>query len=278
VQDHAVSRAPATNPWLCYDTVAESYERVAVPSFEPMARDLLRAVAPAPGASVLDVGTGTGLVAGLARTERASADLTVGIDPSTGMLDLARSHRGIVTGAAQLPGLPFADATFDVVVANLVISHVPDIVAGLIDMVRVLRPRGRLGVTAWAPDLTDPDDQSAAADAIVASARHGCGLPSQAPVQGAPWEEHLRDRAWLVSLFADAGLRQIEVGAHTYRRDFVIDGYLSGWGGLGRYLRWKAGDTRWQAFSDLAASRLRQRFGDSIVSVKRAWVATGTAA
>jgi SAM-dependent methyltransferase len=258
--------------------VAETYELVAVPWFEHMARDLVDAVGPSPGDCLLDVGTGTGLTAALAQPHVASSGVTIGIDPSIGMLKLARSIRGIVTAAAELPDLPFPDATFDAVVANLVLSHVPELVGGLADMVRVLRPAGRVGVTAWAPDPKHADDQAAAADDIVASARETCALPSQAPIKGAPWEEQLQDRAALEGLLSRAGLLDIDVRGHTYRRLFAVDDYLCGWGGLGRYLRWELGDERWHEFSDLAAARLRRRFGDSVITVTRAWVATGKAA
>ncbi|HWC39458.1 MAG TPA: methyltransferase domain-containing protein [Acidimicrobiales bacterium] len=264
-------------PWVSYDTVAETYERVAVPWFEDLARDLVDAVALSPGECLLDVGTGTGLTAAVARGDLGSSGLTIGIDPSMDMLRLARSRRGIVTAAAALPGLPFRDATFDAVVANLVLSHVPDLAGGLTDLVRALRPGGRLGFTAWAPDLHHPDDQKAAADDIVAMVREECGLPSQAPVPGAPWEEQLRNRAELASFLTRARLLDIDVRGHTYRRVFTVNDYLSGWGGLDRYLRWEFGDERWREFSDRAATELRQRFHDGILSVTQAWVATGKA-
>jgi ubiquinone/menaquinone biosynthesis C-methylase UbiE len=88
-----------------------------------MARDLVTAVGISPDASVLDVGTGTGLVADLVRGVVGSSGFIVGIDPSLEMLKIARGRRQIVITAAMVPGLPFEDASFDAVVANLVISH-----------------------------------------------------------------------------------------------------------------------------------------------------------
>jgi hypothetical protein len=144
-------------------------------------------------------------------------------------------------------------------------------------MARVLRRRGRLGVTAWAHEPKHDDDQSPEADRIVEQVRGECGLPSEAPVRGAPQEDRLRDRPQLLSFLADAGLHHVDASAHTYRRVFAVDDYLSGWGGLGRYLRWRAGEERWQGYTNRAATRLRQRFGNTIISVKQAWVATGLA-
>jgi SAM-dependent methyltransferase len=271
--------ATVTHPtgWLSYDSVAETYQRVAVPWFTPMACDLVAAVGMAPGHIVLDVGTGTGLTAGLARAAVGLDGVVVGVDPSTGMLRLARAHHRIVALSGMAPGLPFAGGRFDAVVANLVLSHLPNLAEGLADMVRVLRPAGRLGVTAWGPDPTDAEDQGSEADGIVASVRARCGLPSETPVKGAPWEERLRSRAQLCDALTGAGLTEVQARLHIYRRVFAVDDYLSSWGGLGRYLRQKAGEDRWRDFCDRAAASLRERFGHTIGSVKQAWVATGKA-
>jgi SAM-dependent methyltransferase len=240
-----------------------------------MAVDLVAAVEVSKAMSVLDVGTGTGLTAGLASEAVGSHGAVIGVDPSTAMLNLARARRRIITVAAMTPGLPFPDASFDVVVANLVISHLPDLDQGLADMVRVLRPGGRLGVTAWATDPADSENQGSEADEIIAGVRSSCRLPSRAPVLSAPWEERLQSRTQLCDALARAGLVNVDVQLRTYRRVFPIEDYLSGWGGLGRYLRWQAGDQQWHDFSNRAAASLRNRFGSTVTSVKQAWVATG---
>jgi hypothetical protein len=72
-----------------------------------------------------------------------------------------------------------------------------------------------------------------------------------------------------------AGLVGIDAQLHAYRRTFLIEDYLCGWGGLGRYLRWLAGDQPWREFTDQAAASLRDRFGTTVTSIKQAWVATG---
>jgi SAM-dependent methyltransferase len=263
--------------WRSYDSVAETYERVAVPWFEPMADDLVAALGAAPGDRILDVGTGTGLVAALAGAALGTDGVVIGLDPSVGMLRTARDHRGVVAVVGMAPGLPFPERCFDVVAANLVLSHLPDLAAGLTDLARVLRRRGRLGATAWGPSPADAEEQGTEADAIVGSVRQACGLPGEAPVKGAPWEEVLRDGDELHRAFGRAGLHDVALTLRTYRHRFRVDEYVSGWGGLGRYLRSEAGEQRWRAFSDQAAAALHDRLGNGIVSVKQAWVATGTA-
>jgi ubiquinone/menaquinone biosynthesis C-methylase UbiE len=262
--------------WLSYDSVADTYEQTAVAWFEPMARDLIAAVQLSPGERVLDVGTGTGLTANLASIALGRAGCVIGIDPSMGMLRIAR-QRSLLAVAAMTPGLPFPPGCFDAVVANLVLSHLPDLDRGLADMLRVVHPGGRLGVTAWGPDTTDPDDQGSEADTVVASAREICALSSETPVKGAPWEQQLRSSAQLSEALTRAGLTDVNAQLRTYRHRFSIDDYLSGWGGLGRYLRSQAGHQRWNDFCEFANATLRERFADGIVSIKQLWIATAVA-
>jgi SAM-dependent methyltransferase len=264
--------------WCSYDTVADTYERVAVPWFSGLAGDLVAAAEIGTGSSVLDVGTGTGLVAQIARGAVGPSGLVVGVDPSTRMLAMAvdrgRLDRAI---AALTPGLPFPAHIFDAVVANLVISHVTELDLRLRDMVRVLRPGGRLGVTARAPDPANNEDQSAEAEQIVAAVRERHDLVSRPRVDAVPWEELLRNRSKLAEALSGAHVVNLNLERRTYRHVFPVTDYLSGWGSLGRYLRWHVGVQRWNAFVGEAEQRLRDRFGETIISLKQVWIATGAA-
>jgi ubiquinone/menaquinone biosynthesis C-methylase UbiE len=72
-----------------------------------------------------------------------------GLEPAAGMLRIARSKGGSPLVVSEVPGVPFADRTFDAVLASFVVSHFTAYDAALFDMVRVLRPGGQFGVTAW---------------------------------------------------------------------------------------------------------------------------------
>jgi SAM-dependent methyltransferase len=91
---------------------------------------------------VLDIGTGDGQVARLA--VRTGAELVVGVDPTWNQIRVARERAGgplyLRSGAA---GLPFADATFDTVVACLVFEHIEDVDDAIAEVARVLQPGGR---------------------------------------------------------------------------------------------------------------------------------------
>jgi SAM-dependent methyltransferase len=90
---------------------------------------------------VLDVGCGTADF-----TERLRRDLGVevtGLDLSPRMVELARA-RGIAAGQGDIQALPFGNESFDCVLANRVLYHLPDLDKGLSEIARVLYPGGRL--------------------------------------------------------------------------------------------------------------------------------------
>ena len=92
--------------------------------------------------SVLDVGTGEGQIARLAIA--AGARRVVGVDPTVGQLDAARSRAGGPAYArAVATSRPFPDAAFDAAVACLVFEHIEDADGALAEVGRVLADRGR---------------------------------------------------------------------------------------------------------------------------------------
>lgn len=109
---------------------------------------LLDAARVGPGASVLDLACGPGPVAAAAAGRGAQP---VGFDFSAAMIAVARSEYPAIRFAeGDAEALPFADGSFDAVVANFGIHHVPDPVQALSEARRVLRPGGRVAFTSWA--------------------------------------------------------------------------------------------------------------------------------
>jgi demethylmenaquinone methyltransferase / 2-methoxy-6-polyprenyl-1,4-benzoquinol methylase len=102
-----------------------------------------------PGDRVLDVCAGTGDLAVLCARRQSGQGRVIGIDMNAAMLAGARRKRdalrlsiGWVQGDAE--ALPFADGTFDRLLIGFSTRNLSDLSAGLRDMVRVLRPGGRL--------------------------------------------------------------------------------------------------------------------------------------
>ena len=115
---------------------------------------IVAAVGVQPGARVLDVACGTGNAA--IRAAEAGAEVT-GVDLTPELFDAARAEAaqaGVrvdwVQGDAE--ELPFEDAAFDVVLSTFGCMFAPRHAVAASEIARVLRPGGRIGITAWSPE------------------------------------------------------------------------------------------------------------------------------
>ena len=152
------------------------YDRVgAIMSFgqDPRwRRALVDAVAPAAGQRVLDVASGTGMVA-MALAQRSPCEV-VGLDQSEAMLGAARQKLAsrpdlqdrvrFIQGEAER--LPFEDAEFDALTFTYLLRYVDDRAATMRELARVIKPGGRIGMIEF-------------------------GVPTQ-PVLRALWRVHTR--------------------------------------------------------------------------------------
>ncbi len=118
-------------------------------------RAMVAAVDPRPGQRVLDVATGTGLVA-FELVRRGGCEVT-GIDQSDRMLATAREqltrdaalaeHVTFVSGQAER--LPFADGEFDALTFTYLLRYVDDRAATMRELARVVAPGGRIGMVEF---------------------------------------------------------------------------------------------------------------------------------
>jgi SAM-dependent methyltransferase len=139
-----------------YDDVADTYEHVNVPAmFLVPGRILAALIDPPRDARVLDAGAGTGAVARALRDLVGTASLVVAADASPSMLRAA-AHVGLKDAVVtMLPVLPFASGAFDAVGSAFVMTHLDDADGAVAEMRRVLRPGGRIGLSAWYPAEDD---------------------------------------------------------------------------------------------------------------------------
>ncbi len=104
------------------------------------------------GATVLDVGCGTGNAA--LEAARLGAT-TSGMDPAARLVEIARKRAlaenlaiHFESGDASL--LPFGDALFDFTVSIFAVIFAPDAARASEELVRVTKPGGRIVITSWA--------------------------------------------------------------------------------------------------------------------------------
>ncbi len=124
----------------------------------PLATDLLAGYP-----RVLDVGTGEGQIARLLVDE--GAELVAGVDPTANQVgEAVRRAGGPVYARSGADALPFADGSFDAVVACLVFEHIEAVDDAIDEVARVLRSGGRFAFFLNHPLLQTPgsgwiDDQ-----------------------------------------------------------------------------------------------------------------------
>jgi SAM-dependent methyltransferase len=137
-----------------WQRVAGKYDSVWASSTRQFIPPLLDADEVTGSMVVLDVGCGPGYVAGAAAERGATSR---GLDFSKEMVAIAQKkfpHIEFREGDAQ--NLPFTDATFDRVLANFALLHLPDPERACAEAYRVLKPGGKFGFTVWAPPVENP--------------------------------------------------------------------------------------------------------------------------
>jgi ubiquinone/menaquinone biosynthesis C-methylase UbiE len=260
------------NDWRSYDRVADIYERVHAPRFAEPAGDLVELARVEDGAMVLDVGTGTGIVAEVVQRRGASV---IGIDPSLGMLEAARERRPAVPVlAGEAIDLPFSDGSFDRVLGNFVLAHFTKVETALFDLIRVTVPGGILGFTTWM------DGRDAFTDAwrelVVGVVPEG--MLEQTLTKAVPNHDRFTRRAAVEETLIDAGLRHVRTEPMRYEWRYARDDYVDGlatWA-TGRFVREMLGEAEWKRFMERTREVFAERFPDPLHDIREVLVAVGT--
>lgn len=134
---------------MSFDVAAAAYDEYMGRWSRALSAGLAELAGVRAGMRVLDVGCGTGaLTEELVR--RVGADNVAAVDPSASFVRAMRDHLpGVDVRQAQAERLPFADATVDAALAQLVVHFMADPVAGITEMRRVTRPVGVVAACVW---------------------------------------------------------------------------------------------------------------------------------
>jgi SAM-dependent methyltransferase len=134
---------------VAFDVTAEAYARFMGRYADPLADQFVELAGVRAGQRALDVGCGPGsLTSRLA--ERLGAESVSAIDPSPSFVSATHDRLpGVDVQQGVAEELPFADASYDVVLAQLVVHFMQDPVRGLGEMGRVAGPGGVVAASVW---------------------------------------------------------------------------------------------------------------------------------
>jgi SAM-dependent methyltransferase len=176
---------------------------------------------------VLDVACGTGVLAREVAGRVGSAGQVTGIDPTLGMLAVAKERApGVDWREGVAESLPFEDGSFDAVVSQFGLMFFTDRRLALREMQRVLAPGGRLALAVW-----DSIDNIPAYAALVALLERLVDRRA-ADALRAPFV--LGNASELATLFAGAGMPGATIATHRGAAHFpsirtMVEADLRGW-------------------------------------------------
>jgi SAM-dependent methyltransferase len=133
----------------------ERYARDAAPRTRPFAEALVAFLPPPVGAHVLDVATGTGLVAVEAarrvgpRGSVLATDFLSAWEPFVRTTASTARVANVMFASMPAEALALPDASFDLAYCQFGLMFVPEPIHALREMRRVLRPGGRIGIAVW---------------------------------------------------------------------------------------------------------------------------------
>ncbi|WP_341720574.1 methyltransferase domain-containing protein [Micromonospora sp. FIMYZ51] len=200
-----------------FDRAAPRYDRTGVAFFGPIGERLVRGLKLSEGQSVLDVGCGQGACTVPAARAVGPTGSVVGLDVAPAMVDGARAELAeekldnawVTVGDASAP--PYPPASFDAVVAGLMVFMLPEPAQAIRRYRTLLRPRGILAMSTFGVD--DPAFFHVT-DAVVPFVEGG--MP---PVPGRTGNP-LRSKDGIRDLLADAGFSEVRIDDETLELEF----------------------------------------------------------
>ena len=202
------------------DAVARAYDEVIVPYlFHPWTSRLVAEHGPWDGRRVLDVATGTGIVAQFVGERVGPEGQVVGADINPQMLAAAQRRCADLIPAVELvesPAYPLdvGDELFDVVVCQQGLQFFPERGPAAREMHRVLRDGGKAVVSTWEPV------SECRGVGIICDALEDIGEPDIGDTMRVPFDHMPQDE--LVAHFESAGFAGVELEQQTL--DLILDG------------------------------------------------------
>lgn len=195
-------------------TSAEAYERSMGRWSTRLAEAMVETLLLPPRATVLDAGCGTGALSAAIATRNPDAEIT-GVDLSETFVAAARARvPGGRFSTGDVTRLDLPNAGFDAVLSLLVLQFVPDRLAAVVEMARVVKPGGLVAATMW--DFTGGFSfLRVFADTVAATEPEGEGFRAR------HWGDPIGTPGRLSALLRDAGLVDVLETDVLIRQDFA---------------------------------------------------------
>jgi SAM-dependent methyltransferase len=251
---------------------ADRFDRAVAPHHDR----LMAAAAISAGERVLDIGCGTGQTTRDAARAASPGGTALGVDLSSGMLDVARAraaYDGLDNVAfAQVDAQvhPFDPASFDVAISRTGAMFFGEPVVAFTNVARALRPGGRMALVAW-QSFADNEWIREITGALTG------GRPLSPPPPDAPGPFSLADPARVHALLDAAGFVDVDLTGVSAPEWFGVDADdahafvlgLTGW-----MLRDADDDTRGRAVDALRSTMRAHEGPDGVTFASAAWVIT----
>ncbi len=155
--DAAKAKAAAT-----YNAAADHFDDEPLAFWARHGRATVDRLALRPGATVLDVGCGTGASALPAAERVGPVGRVIGVDLAEGLLAKGRAKaterglRNVEFRTGDMAQLGYPDGHFDAVICVFTIFFLPDMERQVAELWRMVRPGGQLAITTWGPRFCQP--------------------------------------------------------------------------------------------------------------------------
>lgn len=212
--------------WNKFSPGWKKWDSLFMDFLRPMGNEIIQQLNLKDTDIVLDVAAGTG-EPGLSVASKLKNGKVVITDLAEDMLVIARDNaaqRGITnieTRACDVCELPFADNTFDAISCRLGFMFFPDMLLAAKEMVRVLKPGGKIATSVW-----NVPEKNFWVTAMMGAISKNMELPTSPP--GSPGMFRCAKEGLITDLFSQAGLKnvsQIEVSGKLNCK--TIDVYWS---------------------------------------------------
>lgn len=219
--------------WNKFSPGWKKWDEMTMDFLKPMGDEIIRMLNPKSDDAVLDVASGTG-EPGLTIASMLEGGKVIITDLAEDMLKVAsenaakRGIKNIETRACDISELPFEDNTFDAISCRFGFMFFPDMELAVKEMVRVLKPGGRIAAAVW-----NIPQKNFWVTAVMGTINMNMEMPPPPP--GAPGMFRCAEAGMMSDLFLKAGLKNISESEITGK------------------LNCKTTDVYWNLMNDVAA-------------------------